>query len=83
MLIQGAHHLLHAVVSVYKRSFKVYLTLHKFVESQLIHKTQSKARVLEHVVETQVLYLILGRVNVFVPVLVVRLNHKGGRIACF
>lgn len=36
---------------------------------------------LEHVVETQILYLVLGGMYVLIPVRLVRLNHEGGRIA--
>lgn len=35
---------------------------------------------LEHVVETQILYFVFGSVNVFIPVRLIRLNHEGGRI---
>lgn len=45
-------------------------------ECQLVSQAQGQPRVLQHVVEVQVLHLVVGRVDLLVRVLEVALDHK-------
>lgn len=48
---------------------------------KLVGKRQAHLRMLQHMVEAQVLDLVVGRVDLLVRILELRLDDKGGRVA--
>ena len=57
------------------------LQLGEVGKGELVGKSQGQARVLEHVVEREILDKIIGSVDVVVRILESRLDDEGGRVA--